>query len=81
MNSTQLDVALSALTAFTIVAGGAIVTVVASQPGGTASLNSTVWIVAGVVGLVAAAKDVRSLLKFPPVPLSTKPPVRETPKV
>jgi hypothetical protein len=75
VNSTNLDVFFSAITAFAIVAGGSIVTVVASQPGGTAALNSTVWIVAGVVGLVAAAKDVRSLLKLPPVSLSTKAPV------
>ena len=79
--NSALDVLLSALTAFAIVAGGSIITVVASQPGGTGALNKTAWIVSGAVGLVAAAKDVRSLLKLPPVPLSVKPPVKEIPKV
>ena len=79
--NSALDVLLSALTAFAIVAGGSIITVVASQPGGTGALNKTAWIVSGAVGLVAAAKDVRSLLKLPPVPLSAKSPIKQEPKV
>lgn len=76
MNSTKLDVFLSALTAFCIAAGGAIVTVVGSQSGGTTALNKTAWILAGALGLVAAAKDVRSLLKLPPVSLAVSAPAR-----
>jgi hypothetical protein len=67
MNSSKLDVFFSALTAFCIVAGGSIVVVVGSQAGGTTALNKTAWILAIATGLVAAAKDVRSLLKLPPV--------------
>ena len=81
MNSTNLDVFFSALTAFSIVTGGSLITVIGSQPGGTGALNKTAWIIAIATGIVAASKDVRSLLKFPPVSLSTKPPVKETPKV
>ena len=77
----SIDIFLSALTAFAIVAGGSIVTVVASQPGGTGALNKTAWIVSGAVGLVAAAKDVRSLMKLPPVSLSAKSPLKQEPKV
>jgi hypothetical protein len=80
MNSTKLDVFLSALTAFCIASGGAIVTVVGSQAGGTTALNKTAWILAGALGLVAAAKDVRSLLKLPPVSLSVSRPVAVTAK-
>jgi hypothetical protein len=67
--NTKLDVFFSALTAFAVVAGGSIVTVVGSQSGGTEALNKTAWILAIATGLVAAAKDVRSLLKLPPVTL------------
>ena len=74
----KIELLLSSLTAFAIVAGGSIITVVASQPGGTSSLNSTVWIVAVVVGLVAAAKDVRSQLKLPPVAATLSKPVDTT---
>jgi hypothetical protein len=77
----SIDILLSALTAFAIVSGGSIVTVVASQPGGTGALNKTAWIVSGAVGLVAAAKDVRSLLKLSPVSLSVKSPIKQEPKV
>jgi hypothetical protein len=76
----KLDVLLSALTAFLVVAGGALVTVIASQPSGTAALNKTAWILAVVTGLVAAAKDVRSLMKLPPVSMSIKAPIKEEPK-
>jgi hypothetical protein len=58
---------LSALTAFVIAGGGTITTVLLSQPGGTASINLNVWIGAAVVGLIAGAKDYRSLNKLPPV--------------
>ena len=78
--NTKLDVFFSALTAFCVVAGGSIVTVISSQAGGTAALNKTAWILSCALGLVAAAKDVRSLLKLPPVPLSVKSPVKEIPK-
>jgi len=67
MNKTS--VAISALTAFVISAGGAIGIVAAS--GNT--LNQTVWILSAVVGAISAAKDVRSLLQLPPV--DTTPPV------
>jgi hypothetical protein len=76
-----LDVFLSALTAFAIVGGGTLTTVLLSQPAGTGALNKTVWIGASVVGLVAAAKDVRAQLKLPPVSLSAKSPAKEIPKV
>jgi hypothetical protein len=61
------DSMLSALTAFVIAGGGTITTVLLSQPGGTASINLNVWIGAAVVGLIAGAKDYRSLNKLPPV--------------
>ena len=70
--NTKLDVFFSALTAFCVVAGGSIVTVISSQAGGTAALNKTAWILSCALGLVAAAKDVRSLLKLPPVSLAAK---------
>jgi hypothetical protein len=79
--NTNLDIFLSALTAFLVVAGGALVTVIVSQPAGTASLNKTAWIMSVVLGLVAAAKDVRAQLKLPPVSLSTKSPIKQEPKV
>lgn len=53
---------ISAFTAFTIAAGGALgVVLVGGQP--------TKWqiVAAAVLGLVVAAKDTRSLLKLPPV--------------
>ena len=75
MNSTKLDVFFSALTAFCIVSGGALITVLGSQPAGTGALNKSAWILAICSGLVAAGKDVRSLLKLPPVTLSSAKPV------
>ena len=65
MNKTQI--ALSAFTAFAIVSGGSLVVVISSQPTGTDALNKTSWILSIVLGVVAAAKDVRSLLQLPPV--------------
>jgi hypothetical protein len=67
MSTSKIDVFLSALTAFAIVAGGSLVTVIASQPAGTGALNKSAWILSAVLGLVAAAKDARSLLKLPPL--------------
>ena len=68
MNSiNKLDVILSSLTAFAIVAGGSLVTIIGSQAGGTAALNKTAWIMSGLLGLVSAAKDARSSLKLPPM--------------
>lgn len=64
--NTKLEIFLSAFTAFAIVGGGSIVTIVSSQPGGTGSLNKTAWIMSAALGLIAAAKDVRALLKLPP---------------
>jgi hypothetical protein len=81
MDSTNFDIFLSAVTAFAIVAGGSIVTVVASQPGGTGALNKTAWIMSAVLGSVAAAKDVRNFLKLSSVPLSAKTPVNGIQKV
>lgn len=78
MNSTNLDVFFSGLTAFAIAAGGSIVAIIGSQPGGTAALNKTAWILSGALGLVAAAKDVRAQLKLPPVTASLKKPVDTT---
>ncbi len=60
MNKTE--VLISAITAFTISAGGALgVVFVGGQP--------TMWqvLAAVVLGLVVAAKDLRSLYKLPPV--------------
>lgn len=57
-----LTIIVSAITAFTISAGGALgVVLVGGQP--------TKWqIVAAIIlGLVVAAKDTRSLLQLPPV--------------
>lgn len=59
---------LSGLTAFIITAGGAVGIVAAS--GNT--LNKTVWTLSAILGVVAVAKDIRSLLKLPPV--DTAPP-------
>ncbi len=59
---TKSIVALSFATAFLITAGGALgIAAIAGEP--------TKWqiISALVLGLIAGAKDVRSLLKLPPV--------------
>ena len=56
---------VSAVTAFIITAGGTIVVVVGSQPAG--ALNRTAWILAGVLGLTASAKDLRSSFRLPPI--------------
>ena len=67
MNKTAIII--SAVTAFIITGGGVIVGVTGSGY----TLNTTSWIVAGIFGLMAAAKDVRSLLKLPPVDNGTPP--------
>lgn len=59
----NLQIILSAITAFVIGAGGAIVVVAGSGN----DLNKTAWILSCVLGGITAAKDVRSLLKMPPV--------------
>ena len=56
---------VSAVTAFIITAGGTIVVVVGSQPAG--SLNKTAWTLAGILGAIASAKDLRSSFRLPPV--------------
>jgi hypothetical protein len=61
----NLAIIISAVTAFIISAGGSLGVALVATKG--VALDSTVWILAGVVGLVSAAKDVRSLLKLPPV--------------
>lgn len=66
-----LTIVVSAITAFTIAAGGAIG--VAFVATGGAMPNTGVWILSVIVGLVSAAKDTRSLLQLPPVQTETKP--------
>lgn len=60
-----VQILCSAFTAFAITAGGSLLVLLASN--GKAALNATAWIISGVVGIVAAAKDVRNLLQLPPV--------------
>lgn len=54
---------ISAVTCFIIAGGGSIGIVAASGN----KLNSTVYVLALVVGLISAAKDVRSQLALPAV--------------
>jgi len=61
----NIDVAISAITAFVIYAGGALTTVFISN--GTDGLNSKAYITAAIIGIVAAAKDVRSCKKMPSI--------------
>jgi hypothetical protein len=63
MNPKTITVIVSAITAFVIAAGGAVVVVVGS--GNT--LNRSAMVMAVGLGLVSAAKDTRSLLSLPPV--------------
>lgn len=59
-----LEILLSAFTAFCITGGGAVgVALVASGN----KMNREAWILAAAAGLVSAAKDIRSLLRLPPV--------------
>jgi len=58
------EIVLSALTAFIISGGGAVVVVTGSG----FTMNGNSWILAAIVGAVSAAQDVRSQLKLPPVP-------------
>lgn len=60
-------IALSALTAFVIGAGGVIMGVVGSGY----ELNVKSWTIASVVGAMAASKDIRSLMRMPPVTPAT----------
>lgn len=59
MNTTII---VSAVTAFIISGGGAIGVVAASGN----VINKTVWTLAVIVGLISAAKDVRSQMSLPP---------------
>lgn len=65
MNPT-VSIILSALTAFIIAAGGSLTVALVATKG--AALDGNTWALAIAVGLISAAKDVRSLLKLPPVP-------------
>ncbi len=67
-----LLVFISALTAFVIAAGGSLAIAFLTLKGNTP--DRIVWISAGVLGLISAAKDTRSLLKLPPVNGGTEPP-------
>ena len=64
MNKTT-EIIISAMTAFVIAGGGSIGIAFVALKGGMP--DADVWICAVVIGLVSAAKDVRSLLKLPPV--------------
>lgn len=59
-----LMVFLSAFTAFAITAGGCLTTAILALRG---MPTYDVWLMSGVVGLVSAAKDMRSLLQLPPL--------------
>ena len=59
----KTEIVISAATAFVIAFGGAIGVVAGSGN----AINSRAWGLAAVVGAVVAAKDVRSLMKLPPV--------------
>jgi hypothetical protein len=54
---------LSALTAFIIAGGGSLMTVLISGY----NINDRTWLAAVVLGLMAASKDIRSLMRMPPV--------------
>jgi hypothetical protein len=60
-----LLITLSALTAFIIGAGGAITVAFVTSKG--AAIGEAAWAISIATGLMVAAKDVRSLLKLPPV--------------
>ena len=55
---------LSAITAFIIAGGGSLMTVLISGY----AINDKTWLAAVVLGLMAASKDIRSLMRMPPVP-------------
>ena len=55
---------LSAITAFIIAGGGSLMTVLISGY----AINDKTWLAAIVLGLMAASKDIRSLMRMPPVP-------------
>lgn len=61
----ELPMWISPVTAFVIAGGGSLGVALIATKG--VPLDSTVWIVAAVVGAVSAAKDLRSLYKLPPV--------------
>jgi hypothetical protein len=54
---------LSSLTAFVIAGGGSIISVVGSGY----ELNGKTWAISCVIGAMAASKDIRSLMRMPPV--------------
>lgn len=66
-----VDVVLSAFTAFCIASGGALAIVAGSN--GPSALNEKAWLLSVFVGIVAAAKDLRSSRGFPPASDGTPP--------
>lgn len=60
---TTMQYLLSALTAFVIAGGGSLLAVLGSgyKP------NQESWIISIVTGAMAASKDIRSLMRSPPV--------------
>ena len=69
------ETVLSALTAFIIAGGGAVVVV----NGSGFDMNTTSWVLAAILGAVSAAQDIRSQLKLPPVQGPTFGPERKVP--
>lgn len=61
---------ISAFTAFVITSGGALGIAFVATKGAT--FNIEVWVLSGILGLVAGAKDIRSQLKLPPVETDKK---------
>lgn len=68
----NITVIVNACTAFVIAGGGCILAALVATKGESPSTG--VIIMAVVTGLVSAAKDVRSLLKLPPLPEATDKP-------
>lgn len=62
--------ALSAVTQFAIVSGGAVMALMAN--GDSVHMNG--WIVAAITGAVAVAKDLRTQLGLSPVPMAAEKP-------
>lgn len=61
----ELPVWISPVTAFVIAGGGSVGVALVATKG--AAIDTTVWVLAAIVGAVSAAKDLRSLYKLPPV--------------
>lgn len=58
-------IVISAFTAFCISAGGSMIVALVTNKG--IMPDVTIWALAIIIGLVSAAKDIRSLLQLPPV--------------